>query len=52
MGGALDFSLTSKGLTLSGFTSSPEELAAFIARLRELMPFLEESTQSIQEGNE
>jgi hypothetical protein len=38
----LDFSLTTKGVTLCGFTNSADELAAYIAKLQELLPFLDD----------
>jgi hypothetical protein len=42
--GPLDFSLSTKGLAVTGATSSPDELVAFIKTLNRLVAFLPSST--------
>jgi hypothetical protein len=50
MGEPLDFSLTTKGVTLRGFTNSADELAAYIAKLQELLPFLDDSPTTTKDS--
>ena len=50
-GGALDFSLSSSGLSLTGKTNSASELKAFIERLKVLAAVLPDAAQDKADDN-